>query len=87
MNRNTFPTDQYDLLQRALQCNKTQLAEHLKVTPKTLRGWREEGKGGANAAARVAQLWATILKESDTQWLEVAPSINFGAIRTIGGRR
>ena len=86
MTRNTFPTNQYDLLRRALQCNKSQLAEHLGVTPKTLRTWETEG-GGANAAARVAQLWGVILNRSQTEWLEVSQVINFGAVRSIGGKR
>jgi len=84
--RNTFPTDQYDLLRRALQCNKTQLAEHLGVAPKTLRAWEAEG-GGANAARRVSDLWRVILRNSGTEWLEVSQVINWSNVRSIGGKR
>lgn len=84
--RNTYPVNQYDLLRRALNCNKTQLAQHLGVTPITLRRWETDG-GGANAASRVAQLWQTILRNSGTEWLEVSNVINFSNIRTINGKR
>ena len=86
MSRNTFPKDQYELLRRALNCNKSQLATRLGVSSKTLRNWEQDG-GGKNAAARVAQLWGVILAQSDTQWLEVSQIVNFDAIRTIGGKR
>jgi len=85
-SRNTFPANQYDLLRRALNCNKSQLAAHLGVSSKTLRTWETEG-GGANAAARVAQLWGIILRQSQTEWLEVSQVINFNAIQSIGGKR
>ena len=85
-NRNTFPADQYDLLRRALQCNKTQLAKHLGVSPKTLRAWETEG-GGANASRRVSDLWGIILRNSGTEWLEVSQVINWDNVRSIGGKR
>jgi len=85
-NRNTYPANTYDLLRRALNCNRTQLAAHLGVTPKTLRAWETEG-GGKNAAARVAQLWGKILRQSNSDWLEVSQIINFDAIHSIGGKR
>jgi len=86
MTRDSYPEDQYDLLQRALNCNKTQLAARLGVSPKTLKSWRDHG-GGANAAARVAQLWGVILRRSGTEWLEVSQVINFANVRSIGGKR
>ena len=84
--RTTFPADQYELLRRCLACNKTQLAEHLGVSPGTLRNWETTG-GGKNAAARVANLWRIILRQSGTEWLEVSQIIDFRNIRTIGGKR
>lgn len=84
--RNTFPASQYDLLRRALQCNKSQLAKHLGVSPKTLRTWEAEG-GGANAARRVAVLWRIILRNSGTEWLEVSQVINWNNVHSIGGKK
>lgn len=85
-DRNSMPANQYDLLRRALKCNKSQLAERLGVTPQTLRVWEREG-GGKTAAMRVADLWRVILRQSNTEWLEVSQIINFDAIHSIGGKR
>ena len=84
--RNTFPANQFDLLRRALNCNKSQLAEHLGITPQTLRIWERDGPG-TNGTMRVADLWRVILRNSGTEWLEVSQIIDFRNIRTIGGKR
>jgi len=83
---NSFPSDVYDLLKRALDCNEKQLAAHLGIHPNTLKRWKD-GEGGKNAAARISKLWGVILRNSGTEWLEVSQVINWSNVHSIGGKR
>lgn len=85
-DRNTTPTDIWEVLRRLLNCNKAQLAERLGVDPRTLRRW-EQGEAGADAYRRAADLLRATLRaanDADTlaQW-----TINFDALHMVNGRR
>lgn len=83
--RNTTPANVWDALRRLLNCNKTQLAERLGVTARTLHRW-ENGEAGADAHRRAADLMQATLRAADcdmhAQW-----RLNWDAIDSIGGRR
>jgi transcriptional regulator with XRE-family HTH domain len=61
--RNTPPANIWETLRRLLNCNKTQLAERLDVTPRTLHRW-EAGAAGDDAERRAGQLLREILQSA-----------------------
>ena len=84
MHRNTPPTDAFEVLKRLHNCNWSQLAERLGVTPQTLRQWRA-GDGGKNAAMRMQHLMEASLRAADADWLLL--QTNWQNVRTIRGKR
>lgn len=88
---NSTPAHIWDVLRRLLNANKTQLAERLGITPKTLRTWEamtEAGNSPGTKAERaasellIATLRAANHADTHAQW-----QINWAAIHTIGGRK
>lgn len=67
-SRNTIPADHYDVLKRLLNCNWNQLADHLEVTPQTLKIWRD-GEGSKNAAEKCQNLMDDTLNAAGAGWL------------------
>jgi DNA-binding transcriptional regulator YiaG len=87
--RNAPPVDIWHALQRLLNCNKTQLAAHLGVTPRTLRRWMDLSEQGENPGATATRHASDLLRatlsaaKADTHALPV----NWDRISTIAGRR
>ena len=84
--RNTPPATPWEALRRLLNCNKSQLAERLGVTTRTLHRW-EKGEAGADAFSRASQLMIATLRAADQADTLAQWRINFDAIDTIGGRK
>lgn len=87
--KNTPPAHIWDALRRLLNCNSKQLAEHLGVTPRTLRTWEtltEQGDAaGKTASESASNLLQAILQEARSE--TYALPIKWDRIKTIGGRR
>lgn len=82
--KNTAPADQYEVLRRLYNCNWSQLADRLGVTPQTLRQWRKDG-AGKTGSEKQAKLTTAAFMAADCEWL-ILP-INWAAIATIGGKK
>jgi len=82
--RNSNPEDIFDALRRLHNCNWQQLAERLDVSVQTLRRWRTEGPG-KTGAERCSDLIRDTLADAGAEWSLL--NINYGVIRTIGGKR
>lgn len=89
MTKNTTPANIWDTLRRLLNCNRSELAERLGVTPRTLRRWEDDdatGSAGKTAHERAAMLLQSTLRAANcdqhAQW-----AINWDAIYSIGGKR
>lgn len=87
--KNAAPANIWEVLRRLLDCNKQQLAAHLGVSVATLRRWEkvyaEEGTAGKAAAEKCSLLLETTLRQANAEVYSLP--INYGMIRTIGGRR
>ena len=67
--KNNYPENQFELLRRMLNCNKTQLAERLGVKRLTLYRW-ENGETTESTAPKMAELFRTIMAKIDADHLK-----------------
>ena len=84
-SKNSTPANIWEALRRLLNCNKSQLAQHLGVNRRTLARW-EDGEAGADAFARASQLLIATLRAADeadrlAQW-----KLNLPAIEKLTGK-
>ena len=87
--RNTPPRDVWEALLRLRRCNKTQLAEALEVSPRTLRRWMQLTEAGEQPGAAASQAAGRLMFDT----LHQAGAATYGLpiawerITRIGGRR
>ena len=88
--RNTPPANVWEALRRLRNCNKGELAEALGVSRHTLQRWEREnaetGGNGKAAAQAASDLLTATLRAAGHSDVLAQWSINWDAIRSIGGK-
>lgn len=82
--RNTTPENVFEVLKRLHNCNWSQLAERLGVTPKTLKVWRTQG-AGAKGSEKMQLLMEATLRAANSDWLLL--QTNWANEATIGRKK